>query len=75
MCISNVHNQAIIQNHLKYYFTQENGNKGDNRDKAMKALFTSEDIIRKGILADEMYMTTSSKEKARRSKVKYVLNE
>ena len=49
--------------------TKGNGNMGGNRDKAVKALFTSEVIIREGILADEMYMTTSSKAKARKSEV------
>ena len=39
------------------------------REEAVKALFASEDIIRKGLLTDEMYMYTWSKEEAIKSGV------
>ena len=44
-----------------------------NREEAVKAIFTSEDILRKGLLTDEMYMKTSSKSKARKSTVRLYL--
>ena len=44
-------------------------NDDHNRKEAVRALFTSEDIIRKGLLADEMYMSTWSKSIARKSRV------
>ena len=45
-----------------------------NREAAVKALFASEDIVRKGLLSDEMYMYTWSKSKAIKSEV-LTLNE
>ena len=44
------------------------------REEAVKALFASEDIIKKGLLTDEMYMYTWSKEEALNNKVisKYI---
>ena len=41
------------------------------RKESVKALFTDETILRKGLLADAMYSETWSKIEARKSKVYY----
>ena len=41
------------------------------RKESVKALFTDETILRKGLLADAMYSETWSKVEARKSKVYY----
>ena len=46
-----------------------------NREEAVKALFFDEDIIRKGLLADEMYLATWSKSEALKSKVRMYENK
>ena len=44
------------------------------REEAVKNLFASEDIIKKGLLTDEMYMYTWSKSKALTSEVLYLIS-
>lgn len=46
-----------------------------NREEAVRTLFSDEDIIRKGLLADEMYLNTWSKSEAYKSKVIYVVRK
>ena len=46
-----------------------------NREEAVRTLFSDEDIIRKGLLADEMYLNTWSKLEAYKSKVIYVVRK
>ena len=65
-----------LMNEVKTFFLislkkQGRSHEDIKRKESVKALFTDETILRKGLLADAMYSETWSKIEARKSKVYY----